>query len=411
MSDRSSAEVAPAGWVVPPASNQQGGAAWSAVGSLSLGVFGLVTAEFLPASLLTPIAHDLGISAGTAGQAVTMTAVVAGVAGPALVIGTARIDRRMVVWSLSLLLVLSDLLASVASNIWVLLAARVGLGVALGGVWSLAAALCLRLVPAALMPRAMSIVFTGMTAASVCAPAFGVYIGGLWGWRATFLAASGIGLLALLIQVMTLPRMPPADAPGLDTFVLLLRRPSIRIGLITVILVMSGHFAGFTYIRPFMEQVPRLGVRMISLVLLALGVGGFFGNLAGGVLAARSARLGAGLAAFILAAATLTLLAYGASASVALFATAVWGFGFGAFPISIQTWTTQAAPDHAESAGALLVSTFQVGISVGAVAGGLLVDGLGAPGVIGYCGLATLIGGFTMLTLARPRNRPETGTA
>jgi len=405
MSDTSSAEATSTGWSMPAAGEAHGKAAWNAVISLSLGVFGLVTAEFLPASLLTPIAHDLKISAGTAGQAVTMTAVFAAVAGPALVIGTARIDRRMVVWSLSLLLVLSDLLAAVASNLWVLLAARVGLGIALGGIWSLAAALCLRLVPAALMPRAMSIVFTGMTAASVCAPALGVFIGGLWGWRATFLVASGIGMLALLFQVITLPRMPPVDAPGLGTFALLLRRPSIRIGLITVILVMSGHFAGFTYVRPFMEQVPRLDVRMISLVLLALGVGGFFGNLAGGMVSGRSARLASGLAGLILAAATLTLLVYGASTTVAVVATAAWGFGFGAFPISIQTWTTQAAPDHAESAGALLVSTFQVAIAVGAVAGGLLVDDLGAPGVIGYCGLATLVGGLTMLALARPGSR------
>ena len=166
MSDISSAGTSGADWTAPLAADQHGKAAWNAVISLSLGVFGLVTAEFLPASLLTPIAHDLHISAGIAGQAVTMTAVVAAVAGPALVIGTARIDRRMVVWSLSLLLVLSDLLAASASNIWVLLAARVGLGVALGGVWSLAAALCLRLVPAALMPQAMSLVFTGMTVAS-----------------------------------------------------------------------------------------------------------------------------------------------------------------------------------------------------------------------------------------------------
>ncbi|MFX7845014.1 MFS transporter, partial [Acinetobacter baumannii] len=85
--------------------------AWAAVVSLALGVFGLVTAEFLPASLLTPIAGDLGISDGTAGQTVTATALVAAVAGPAIVIGTGGIDRRMVVWGLTLLLVLSNILA------------------------------------------------------------------------------------------------------------------------------------------------------------------------------------------------------------------------------------------------------------------------------------------------------------
>ena len=402
MSDMPLAQASPSDWVAPPVSARQGNADWNAVISLSVGVFGLATAEFLPATLLTPIAASLGVSDGAAGQAVTMTAAVAAFAGPALVIGTARIDRRVVVCGLSLLLVLSDLLAAAAPNIWVLLAARVGLGIGLGGMGAFVAALCLRLAPAALMPRAMAIIFTGMTAASVFAPPFGVYIGGLWGWRATFLAASGIGLFALLIQMMALPRMAPTEeAPGFGTFVLLLRRPSIRIGLIAGTLVISGHFAGFTYVRPFLEQVPRLDIRMISYVLLALGVGGVVGNIAGGVLAGRSARLASALAAFTLAAATLALLVDGASVTVDLVATAVWGVGFGAAPISIQTWTVQAAPDQAESVGALIMSTFQVAIALGAVAGGLLVNSYGAPGAIAYCAMAALAGGFMMLTAAR----------
>ena len=402
MSDMPLADTGRSDWVAPSVTDQQGKADWIAVVSLSLGVFGLATAEFLPATLLTPIATSLGVSDGAAGQAVTMTAAVAAVAGPALVLGTARIDRRVVVWGLSLLLVLSDLLAAVAPNIWVLLAARVGLGIGLGGMGAFVAALCLRLAPATLMPRAMAIIFTGMTAASVFAPPFGVYIGGLWGWRATFLAASGIGLFALAVQMLALPRMAPTqDVPQLATFVLLLGRPSIRIGLVTGILVISGHFAGFTYIRPFMEQIPHLDIRMISFVLLALGIGGFVGNIAGGLLGGRSTRLASALAAFTLAAATLALLIDGASVSVALVATVVWGVGFGAATISIQTWTVQAAPDQAESVGALLMSTFQVAIAIGAVAGGLLVSFLGAPGAIGYCALAALAGGFIMLILAR----------
>src|SRR5262252_5817055 len=96
---------------------REGRAAWPAVWSLSLGVFGLVTAEFLPASLLTRMAADLGVSDGAAGQAVTATAVVAGIAGPAIVIGTGRIDRRLVVWGLTLLLILSNALAAVAGSL------------------------------------------------------------------------------------------------------------------------------------------------------------------------------------------------------------------------------------------------------------------------------------------------------
>lgn len=381
--------------------NERTVAAWYAVLSLAIGVFALVTAEFLPASLLTPIAGDLGITDGAAGQAVTATALVAAIAGPAVVIGAGKIDRRKVIWGLSFMLVVSNLLAAVSSNIWELIAARVVLGIALGGVWSLAAALVLRLVPARLLSRAMMIIFTGVSAATVCAPALGSYLGHLWGWRATFLAAAGIGILALMFQLLSLPRLPPAMAPSFSAFGLLLRRPGIRIGLISVMFIISGHFAGFTYIRPFLEQVPQLDIRMISLVLLAFGIGGFFGNFAGGYLAERSARLAVAFSGIMLSAMAFILLADGALAGIAFFATAGWGFAFGAFPVSIQTWNTQAAPEHAETAGALLLTTFQIAIALGASIGGLLTDNFGAPGAITYSALAILIGGLAMLLFGR----------
>ncbi|XBS70121.1 MFS transporter [Acerihabitans sp. KWT182] len=388
-----------------PADNERS-AAWYAVLSLSVGVFALVTAEFLPASLLTPIAADLGISDGAAGQAVTATALVAAVAGPAVVLGTGKIDRRNVIWGLSVLLVISNLLAAIASNIWELIAARVVLGVALGGVWSLAAAMVLRLVPARFLSRAMMLIFTGVSAATVCAPALGSYLGAIWGWRATFLAAAGIGILGLLSQLLSLPRLQPEAGTGFGTFGILLRRPGIRIGLITVMLAISGHFAGFTYVRPFLEQVPRFDVRTISLVLLAFGIGGFFGNIAGGMVAGRSARLAVALSALLLASMAFCLLADGQSYAVAFIATAGWGFAFGAFPVAIQTWNALAAPEHAETAGALLLTTFQIAIALGAVAGGLLVDSFGAPGAISYSALAVLAGGLAILLFGRGHGQP-----
>jgi DHA1 family purine ribonucleoside efflux pump-like MFS transporter len=371
--------------------------AWAAIVSLSLGVFGLVTAEFLPASLLTRIASDLQVSDGSAGQAVTATAVVAAIAGPAIVIGTGRIDRRSVMFGLSLLLVLSNLLAAIAWNLPLLLVARTVLGIALGGFWSLAAAVAMRLVSAERMPRAMSIIFTGVSIATVCAAPVGAYLGDLWGWRATFLLAALIGALALIVQILTIPRLPPMDAPGLGTLAMVLRRPSIRLGLIVVLFVVSGHFAGFTYVRPFLEQVTKLPITLISSVLLAFGIGGFFGNLVGGFITARSARAGVAFASLLLGASGLALVAYGSLPGLSAGATALWGFAFGAFPVAIQTWTTRAAPDHAESAGALLLMTFQIAIASGAIFGGLLVDGWGPQSAIAYCGVLALVGGLVML--------------
>jgi len=149
---------------------------WAAIGSLSLGVFGLVTAEFLPASLLTAMATDLGVSAGAAGQAVTATALVGAVAAPSIPLLTRRLDRKLVMLVLTMLLVLSNAIAATASSLLVLLVARVLLGVALGGFWSMAAALAMRLVPEQLFARAMSIILTGVSIATVCAAPIGAWM-------------------------------------------------------------------------------------------------------------------------------------------------------------------------------------------------------------------------------------------
>lgn len=365
--------------------------------SLSLGVFGLVTAEFLPASLLTAMAADLGISAGAAGQAVTATALVGAVAAPTIPLLTRRLDRKAVMLALTVLLVLSNVLAATASNLPVLLVARVMLGIALGGFWSMSAALAMRLVPEHLFARAMSVILTGVSVATVCAAPVGAWMGDVWGWRSAFVAAGVVSVVTLLAQLATLPALPPRDNPNLRVLGELLTRPHVRVALLAVLLVISGHFAGFTYIRPLMEDVTRLSVSAISAVLLAYGIGGFFGNFAGGFIAQRSERLAIVAGGALIATLAASLLIAGSSPVVTGISVALWGFAFGAFPVGFQTWIVRAAPDQAEGAGGLLVAAFQIAIASGAIGGGLLVDHIGALGGPAFA-LATLLLG-TLLTL------------
>ncbi|RJT40232.1 MFS transporter [Mesorhizobium waimense] len=384
-------------------SDERSEPAWGAVVSLALGVFGLVTAEFLPASLLTRLAQDLGITEGAAGQAVTATAVVGAIAAPTMAIVTKRLDRRLVMWGLTILLIVSNLLAAFASSLPVLLAARVVLGVALGGFWSMSAAMAMRLVPMRLMPRAMSIILTGVSVATVTAAPVGAYVGDVWGWRTAFMIAAIVGALALLVQIATLPKLPPAGVASFSTLLEVLKRPMIRVALLVVLLVASGHFAGFTYVRPYLEQVPVLPIETISLVLLAYGIGGFFGNFAGGFMAERSLKTAVGLAPLLIALSALVLLTLGASPVTAAVAVAAWGFAFGAVPVGLQTWLVRAAPDQAESAGGLMVATFQVAIALGAVFGGLLVDHAGVASAFAYCGTATLLAALVTFLLGPKR--------
>ncbi|TIL49488.1 MFS transporter [Mesorhizobium sp.] len=387
----------------PAETDERAEPAWGAVISLALGVFRLVTAEFLPASLLTPLAQDLGVTEGTAGQAVTATAVVGAIAAPTMAIITKRLDRRLVMWGLTVLLILSNLLAAFASSLPVLLIARIMLGISLGGFWSMSAAMAMRLVPMRLMPRAMSIILTGVSVATVCAAPVGAYVGDIWGWRTAFMIAAVVGALALLVQIATLPKLPPAGVASFRTLLEVIKRPMIRVALLVVLLVASGHFAGFTYVRPFLEKVPALDIETISLVLLAYGIGGFFGNFAGGFMAERSLKTAVGLAPLLIAVAALLLLTIGASPAVAAIAVAARGFAFGAVPVGLQTWLVRAAPDQAESAGGLMVATFQVAIALGAVFGGLLADNAGVASAFAYCGIATLLAALAAFLLG-PRS-------
>jgi predicted MFS family arabinose efflux permease len=383
------------------ATSSESEARWGAVVSLSLGVFGLVTAEFLPASLLTPIAADLGVSIGAAGQSVTTTSVVAAFAGPAIVVGSGRLDRRNVLLALTALLVISSLMAGFAQSLAVLLVARVLLGVALGGFWAMSLALAMRLVPPRLMPRAMSIVMSGVSVATVTAAPIGAWIGAVLGWRYAFLLAGGVGIVALLVQVLTVPSLPPTGATGFATIARVLKRPAVRLALGTILLVVTGHFAGFTYVRPFLEQVPHFGVDAITGILLAFGIGGFLGNLLGGILAERSTRLAMSVAATGVAAATLVLAVGGIIPAVSVAAVSIWGLAFGVLPVSVQAYLSRSAGDEAEGAGAAMLTAFQIAISSGAILGGVLVDGQGPAGVFIFAAIAAIAGAFLIAAGAR----------
>lgn len=377
--------------------------AWSGVAALSLSVFGLVTAEFLPPSVLTPLASDLGVSLGAAGQAVTATAVVGAFAALLVPVVTSRWDRRLVLLGLLLLLGVSNLMTAAAVNLPMLLAARVVLGVSLGGFWSMAAATTMRLVPMPVLPRAMSIVFTGVTVATVSAAPVGAYVGDLLGWRATFLIAGLVGVAALACLWLTLPRLKPGATAGLKDLAEVAVRPRAMVVLASVVVVISGHFAGFTYIRPVLEQVVRLDVAAISLVLLAFGCAGFIGNFVGAFLAERDPKLAIITGSGLMTAAMTALVALGATPWLAAVALTVWGLAFAMLPVGFQAWMVADVPDRPELAGGLLTAAFQVAIASGAVAGGLLVDRFGVLSASVYCGAAAAAGACLVLALRRRR--------
>lgn len=365
--------------------------AWMAVFSLTMGVFGLLTAEYLPASLLTPMAADMSVSEAMAGQAVTMTAVVALFAGLLVPRLTRRFDRRAVLLAFSTLMIASNLLVALSSSLGVLLLMRMLLGVALGGFWSMAAAVAMRLVPTALLPRALAIIFSGIAVGTVVAVPLGSYLGGLYGWRSAFLAASAIGVLTLVFQWLTLPRLPARNAARPGTVMALLRRPGIAVGMLGCVLAHTGHFALFTYIRPFLETTAHVAPDTLALMLLGFGLANFAGTLLAGQLMQRSLRLTLVLMPALVGVAALALVLLPTSLAGQALLTAIWGLAFGGVPVAWSNWVARALPDQAESAGGMVVASVQSAIAAGAAAGGLMFGVSGIAGVFMAAGALMLL--------------------
>jgi predicted MFS family arabinose efflux permease len=267
----------------------------------------------------------------------------------------------------------------------------------------MAAATTMRLVPEALIPRALSILFSGVSAATIFAAPFGSFVGGVAGWRTVFVMAAGLGLLALAVQFATLPRMAPDGLARLRTLIDVLRRPQVGLGMLAILLVFGGHFAFFTYLRPLLETVAGVGVSGMAAILLGFGIANFLGTMLGGFLVERDMRMTLALAPLLMGAVGVALATISGAPAADAAAVALWGLAFGVVPVSWSTWLTRAVPDEAESAGGLFVAVVQFAIAMGAAGGGAIFDARGATGVFAAGGVALFLAALIIVTGVQSR--------
>ncbi|MFJ9720644.1 MFS transporter [Streptomyces sp. NPDC101213] len=348
---------------------------WPAVVAVMLGIFSIVTTEILPIGLLTRIGADFTVSDGMAGLMMTMPGFLAAIAAPVVTLATARIDRRLMLCVLMALLAGANFLAAAAPDYWLVLVSRVVVGIVIGGFWSIGASLAERLVPAESVGRATAVIFSAVPLGSVLGVPAGTLIGDLAGWRTAFVAMGGLTAAVLIMLLIVMPALPPRRTTRLTVLRGMLNGAATRFALLLTVLVVLAHFGTYTYVTPFLEQVTDAGSGLVTVFLLVYGAAGILGNFLGGSLVARHPRAAFGTAAGMIAAATLLLPAVGQWKAGAVALLVVWGVGYGAVPVSSQTWFAKAAPDTPEAASVMFTASFQATISLGALAGGLVVDG------------------------------------
>lgn len=348
--------------------------AWMPVIAVGLATFSVVTTEMLPVGLLTAIAGTLGISTGNAGLMISLPAMLAALFAPFVVIASGGVDRRLILCGLLALLVIANLASALATDLVIMLAARIVVGFCMGGIWAIAGGLAARLVPDNAIGLATSIIFGGVAAASVLGVPLGALIGDAIGWRWAFGCMAFFSALVLALHLWVIPTLPVTGSVHISQFVAQLGNRKLLTGLLLTLLLVTSHFVAFTFVRPLLISVSGFNPQWIGAILFAYGIAGVVGNFVVGICAARYSTL------------TLIAIATGLVLTPLLFLTVghttfgggttliFWGLAYGGLSVGLMTWMMKAAPRAVEIASALFVGVFNIGIALGAWAGGKLID-------------------------------------
>lgn len=377
-----------------------------ALWALTLSAFAIGTTEFVIVGLIPTIAASLGVSVPSAGLLVSLYALGVAVGAPVLTALTGRIPRKQLLLGLMALFTAGNLLAWLAPNYESLMAARVLTGLAHGVFFSIGSTIATGLVAREKAASAIALMFTGLTVALVTGVPLGTFIGQTFGWQATFLAVSLLGVVAIAGSWLLVPSTIPNSKPSsVMAQLAVLKKPRLLLVYAITALGYGGSFIAFTYLAPILQEVAGFAPSSVGLVMLVYGVSVAIGNIWGGKLADRHGPIRALQVVFALLALVLLVLTFTAANPWLVVATVLaWGaVAFGNVP-GLQVYVVQRAerdaPHAVDVASGLNIAAFNVGIALGAWGGGLIVTHLGlmatpwigALVVIGALGLTTLAG-------------------
>ncbi|TCW43443.1 putative MFS family arabinose efflux permease [Phytobacter diazotrophicus] len=349
---------------------------WTPVLAVGLATFSVVTTEMLPVGLLTAIAGTLSVTTGNAGLMISLPALLAALFAPFVVIASGGIDRRVILCGLLVLLVMANLISALAPNLTIMLIARALVGFCMGGIWAIAGGLAARLVAESAVGLATSIIFGGVAAASVLGVPLGAFIGDAIGWRWAFGCMALFSALVLVLHLAVIPTLPVAVCANIGQFFAQLANRKLLAGLLLTLLLVTSHFAAFTFVRPLLISVSGFNTQWIGAILFAYGIAGIMGNFLVGIYAAHHTRLTLMVVTTGLVVTTMLFLSKGQTVTGGGAILIFWGLAYGGLSVGLMTWMMKAAPRAVEIAAAFYVGIFNTGIATGAWAGGKLVDAL-----------------------------------
>jgi len=348
---------------------------WSGVFAMTLCVFALIASEFMPVSLLTPMAQTMHVTEGMAGQGIAISGAFAVVTSLFISVLAGTLNRKTLLLGLTCIMAISGAVIAMAPNYLTYMAGRSLIGIVVGGFWSMSAATAMRLVPVHRVPLALAIFNSGNALATVVAAPLGSWLGSVVGWRGAFFCLVPVAIIAFVWQLLSLPSMPVTrQAAASRNVFMLFRRRVVTLGMLGVGIFFMGQFTLFTYIRPFLETVTRVDDATVTLVLLVIGVAGFIGTTLIGRVLKRGFYPTLMAIPVLMAITALALIAFGSQVAIVTALLGLWGLISTAAPVGWWAWVPRTFPQNAEAGGGLMVAMVQLSIALGSTVGGLLFD-------------------------------------
>ncbi|WP_219274110.1 MFS transporter [Pseudomonas sp. Xaverov 83] len=351
---------------------------------LCIASFTMVTSEFAPIGLLSQISADLDQPPSTVGLTVTLYAWIGAASGLLSNWLNRWVPRKALLIALMLILALSNGLAALSPEFSSLLGARAVGALAHGVFWAIVAATAAHIVPSHRVGLATSIVLGGITIATVMGVPLINLVGQYDGWRTAFvclavMCVASAGAIALVLPSLHIPSL----AKGLG-FAVVLRRKDLMITYVITGLTAAAHFGAYTFVEPFIGQVPGITSYMIAVMLFAFGASGFLGNLLSALLIDRYLKTFILLALVAMALALVTLGIYGPPLGLVsvVILLVVWGVAISALFTGLQTWVLRIAGDHMVPATAIHTAVLNSAIGLGVIIGGGALDVAGFKGAM-----------------------------
>ena len=366
--------------------------------ALAVGAFGIGVTEFSPMGLLPVIAEGVDVSIPSAGMLISAYAVGVMVGAPVMTLAFSRWSKRKALILLMAIFTIGNLLSALSPNYATLLLARLVTSLNHGAFFGLGSLVAASLVPRHKQASAVATMFMGLTIANVGGVPAATWLGQAIGWRMSFVATAGLGLIAMLALWRALPAGEAGRRPNVGHELAVLKSPVVLMALLTTVLGAGAMFTLYTYIAPTLADITGASPAFITGMLVLVGLGFTVGNGVGGRMADRSLD-GTLIAFLVLVIVDLLAFPWVASTPVGA-AVSLLIFGVATFAVvpPLQMGVMRAAKDAPGLASSVNVGAFNLGNAVGAAAGGAVISaGLGydavpvAGAVIAAAGLALVL--------------------